>query len=463
MDPTKLSTVASWAEGALAAGDPEREIVSFCTDSRRLRPGDLFVALQGENFDGHHFIRKAAELGAVGVLATDVPAGIRADFAVIKVNDTLAALQSIAAHYRRSLPLKVVAITGSNGKTSTKDLTAAVLGERYRVCKTQGNFNNHIGLPLTMLSASLADDFGVFEIGMNHPGEVAPLADLAKPDGAIITNIGVAHIEYMKTREAIAHEKGMLAEAVEPEGVVILSADDDFAIQVADRARARVVMAGIDVGQVRATRLEPTLTGHRFTLETSERTVDAELFIPGEHMIRNAVLAVAIGLQFGLSLQDCAEGLKKVQLTHGRLQIKNVGGIRIIDDSYNANPDSMVAALKTLAKMPTDGRRIAILGWMGELGDAASEGHARVGRAAGENAIDCVATVGIQAEDIAASARKTGVAEVLEFCTTEEAGGWLQDFVREGDTVLIKGSRAARMEETLAKIEGEEAREVSRL
>ncbi len=461
MDSTKLSTVAKWAEGALSSGDPDREIVSICTDSRRLRPGDLFVALQGENFDGHTFIEKAMELGAAGVIATNVPQGLRANFTVIKVADTLAALQSIAAQYRRSLPLKVVAITGSNGKTSTKDLTAAVLGEQYRVCKTQGNFNNHIGLPLTMLSASSADDFGVFEIGMNHPGEVAPLATLAKPDGAIITNIGVAHIEFMKTREAIAREKGMLAEVVEAEGVVILSADDDFAVQIADRARAHVVTAGIDAGQLRATHIKPTLTGNRFTLETPEQAIEAELFIPGEHMIRNAVLAVAIGLQFGLSLQHCAAGLKKVQLTDGRLQIKNVGGIRIIDDSYNANPDSMVAALETLAKMPTNGRRIAVLGWMGELGEAAAEGHTRVGRAVGEKSIDCVATVGIEAENIAAGARRTGVAEVLEFCTTEEAGDWLRDFARNGDTVLIKGSRAAKMEETLAKLET--AREISRL
>jgi UDP-N-acetylmuramoyl-tripeptide--D-alanyl-D-alanine ligase len=170
-------------------------------------------------------------------------------------------------------------------------------------------------------------------------------------------------------------------------------------------------------------------------------------------MIRNAVLAVAIGLQFGLSLEHCAAGLKKVQLTRGRLEIKTLGGIRIIDDSYNANPDSMVAALETLAKMPTGGRRIAVLGRMCELGETAAEGHKQVGRAAGEKAIDCVATVGVETEDIAAGARQTGVTEVLEFSTTAEAGEWLRDFAQRGDTVLIKGSRAARMEETLAKLE----------
>jgi UDP-N-acetylmuramoyl-tripeptide--D-alanyl-D-alanine ligase len=214
MNPTNIATLARWADAQLLSGDPAATVASVCTDSRALKPGDLFVALRGENFDGHRFLADATKLGAAGCVAEEAPSDLPPGFAVLQVRDTLTALQQIATNYRRSLSLKVVAITGSNGKTSTKDLTAAVLSQRFRVTKTAGNFNNHIGLPLTMLRAGAEDEIGVFEIGMNHPGEIAPLAALAVPDVAIITNIGVAHIEFMGSREAIAQEKGMLAEAL---------------------------------------------------------------------------------------------------------------------------------------------------------------------------------------------------------------------------------------------------------
>lgn len=444
MDPVALGTIAKWAGGALRGGDSARVVTNLCTDSRKLQPGDLFLALRGEKFDAHTFVGRAAEQGAAGVVGEEAPENLPADFGVILVADTLAALQQIAAHYRATLPLKVVAITGSNGKTSTKDFTAAVLSERFRVIKTEGNFNNHIGLPLTMLSAKSSDQIGVFEIGMNHPGEVAPLAKLARPDAGVITNIGVAHIEFMKTREAIALEKGMLAEEIGVAGHVVLAGDDDYSASIAQRTKAQVVFAGIDNGQVRASDIRTENDGSHFTLRASGQSAPARLAVPGRHMIRNALLAVAVGSIFGLSLEECAAGLAKVQLTKGRLEQKFIRGIRVLDDSYNANPDSMLAALRTLAEMP--GRRIAVLGQMNELGGESERGHREVGEAAAREKIDCVITVGAIAAKIAETAARHGVKQTFEAVSTGEAAARLREMAREGDTVLIKGSRSARLE-----------------
>ncbi len=448
MDATTLKTLATWGGGHLLAGDPKSTATTICTDTRKLKPGDLFLALRGDKFDGHTFVKAVAEDGAIGAIVDNAAAGFPENFAIIKVPDTLTALQQIAANYRQSLQLKVVAITGSNGKTSTKDFTAAVLAERFRVVKTQGNFNNHIGLPLTMLRASATDQIGVFEIGMNHPGEIAPLARLARPDVAIITNVGVAHIEFMKTRDAIAQEKGMLAESVGSEGHVVLPAEDDYTAAISARSRGKVMLAGLDSGEVRATDIRVSSDGaSSFTLTLGKERCHASLTVPGAHMIRNALLAVAAGAIFGVPLAECADGLRKVQLTQGRLEQKLIRGIRVLDDTYNANPDSMMAAIRTLAHLPVEGRRIAVLGQMNELGASSEWGHRRVGETAGQEHIDFVLTVGEKASLIAASAHAAGVSEVFEVATTHDATRVLRDVAQPGDAVLVKGSRSARMEE----------------
>src|SRR5450759_577700 len=227
MDPLSLRKIAEFAQGSLSAGDAGLTVSKVSTDSRTLQPGDLFVPLRGENFDGRKFIEQASERGAVGAMVEEAWKGaVPKTFALIRVPDTLAGYQTLAANYRRSLRLKVIVITGSNGKTSTKDFVAATLSHGFRVTKTEGNFNNHVGLPQTMLAASSSDEIAVWEIGMNHPGEIAALSKLAAPDAAIITNVGLAHIEFMGSREAVAAEKGALAEAVGADGTVILNADD---------------------------------------------------------------------------------------------------------------------------------------------------------------------------------------------------------------------------------------------
>ncbi len=446
MDPTALDNIVRWSGGHLLDGDPAFSIDTICTDSRALKAANLFLALRGDKFDGHTFVAEAARRGAIGAVVEESLEGLPPGFAQIRVPNTLDALQQISARYRRQLPLQVVAITGSNGKTSTKDFTAAVLGENFRVTKTEGNFNNHIGLPLTMLHARSSDQIGVFEIGMNHPGEIAPLAALAAPDVAIITNIGVAHIEYMGSREAIAQEKGALAEALQPSGVVILNADDDFSKAIAARTKADAIFCGLEQGDVRATDLRQDFSGMKFRLCADDRGVDAEIPVPGVHMVRNALLAVAVGRFFGMSLEECAEGLRKLRLTHGRLEQKIIGSIHVLDDTYNANPDSMCAALQTLAAMPCEGRRIAVLGRMGELGAESEPGHRRVGKIAAELGIDCVIDVGAAPSFIAEEATRGGVARVLRPASATEAVLALREVAKPGDIVLVKGSRSAKME-----------------
>jgi UDP-N-acetylmuramoyl-tripeptide--D-alanyl-D-alanine ligase len=446
MDSVTFEKIAQWSEGRLAVGDPRGTVTTVCTDTRALKAGDLFVALRGEKFDAHTFLAEAAKRGAAGALVEEWPAELPAGFAVVQVKDSLVGLQRLAANYRRTLPIQVIGLTGSNGKTSTKDLTAAVFGENFQVTKTEGNLNNHIGLPLTLLRARSSDQIGVFEMGMNHPGEIAPLAALAAPEAAIITNIGMAHIEYMGSRDAIALEKGMLAEALPPSGTLILSAHDDFSAAIAARTTADVVLAGVGKGEVFASDLRPHQSGTKFILHADGRSAAAELSVPGEHMVRNAVLAVAAGRAFGLSLEECAAGLTKLQLSKGRLEQKVVRGIQIIDDTYNANPDSVAAALRTLASMPAAGRRIAVLGRMGELGAESERGHRLVGEVAAEAHLDGVIGVGDETQFITEAAWRGGVEKVLRVENTDEATKVLRSYARPGDLVLIKGSRSAKME-----------------
>ncbi|MEI9893881.1 MAG: UDP-N-acetylmuramoyl-tripeptide--D-alanyl-D-alanine ligase [Chthoniobacter sp.] len=446
MDPTPFEKIALWAGGRLATGDPQGTASTVCTDSRSLKAGDLFVALRGDKFDGHTFVAEASKRGAAGAIVEEFPAELPTGFAVVLVKDTLQALQRLGAEYRRSLDLQVIGLTGSNGKTSTKDLTAAVLGENFQVTKTEGNLNNHIGVPLTLLRARSSDQMGVFEMGMNHSGEIAPLAAMAAPEVGIITNIGMAHIEYLGSSEAIAHEKGMLAEALPPSGTLILNADDPFSASIAARTRADVVLAGIDKGEVFASNLRVSPAGTKFTINAEGRSTEAELAVPGKHMVSNAMLAVAAGRVFGLSLEECAAGLTKLRLTKGRLELKVSRGIQVIDDTYNANPDSVAAALRTLASMPAVGRRIAVLGRMGELGGEAERGHRMVGEVAAQVHLDIVIGVGAEAKWITEAAWRGGVEKVVHVESTEEATKVLRDLAKAGDLVLIKGSRSARME-----------------
>src|SRR5438270_8227888 len=455
MDRHSRPKIGEVAEAEMTRGAAERMIERISTDSRTIKPGELFVALHGENFDAHNFLEHVAKSGAAGaIVAEQVSAKLPLQFAILRSNDTLAAYQNLAANYRKTLPLKVLCITGSNGKTSTKDFAAAILGRAYRVTKTEGNFNNHVGLPRTILQANREDQFAVWEIGMNHPGEIAALARIASPDAALITNIGIAHIEFMGSREAIAQEKGALAEAASASGFVILNADDPFSASMAKRVRARVILAGIESGAIHAEDVQQTSAGSEFTIIEGAHRCRAQLPVPGSHMVQNAMLAVAAGRAFGVSLEDCAAGLAGAPLTKARLQIREINGVQFLDDSYNANPDSMKAALRTLMELESDGKRVAVLGKMLELGAESERGHREVGETAATLGIDHL--IAIADDAIARAARHAGLASASVASSATQAAEMLSDIVSAGDLVLVKGSRSARTElviEEFAKLQ----------
>lgn len=451
MDPTPLQTIAELCGGRLS-GDGGTPIARISKDTRSIRPGDLYLALQGENFDGNDFVADAFARGAAAAIVDRDPAAaaLPAGAPIIRVGDSLAALQTLASAWRDRLTLRVVAITGSSGKTSTKEFTAAVLGRRLQVTRTEGNLNNHVGLPLTILSASQSDQAAVWEIGMNHPGEIAPLARIARPDAAILTNIGVAHIEFFGHRDGIANEKADLARAVHADGAIILPAEDDYAGYLRETASdRRVLSCGLRDGDIRADGISLDASGASFTIHAFGETAAARIPVTGEHMVRNALLAVAAGLNFGLSLDECVEGLTTARLTGGRLEQKSIRGIRFLDDTYNANPDSVDAALKTLAAIPAGGRRIAVLGRMGELGAHADAGYRRVGSAAATT-VDALVAVGPETAPLCEAARAAGLSHIFAPADTREAAAILHDLVHEGDLVLVKGSRAARMENVIS-------------
>ncbi|CAN5741451.1 UDP-N-acetylmuramoyl-tripeptide--D-alanyl-D-alanine ligase [soil metagenome] len=458
MNPFSLKTITEFCDGRLVAGDPAMVCSSVNTDSRKIQPGELFFALVGENFDAHDFIPQVALAGAAAIVVNRVPENVASlPCAVIAVEDTLLALQTLARRHRELTQPLVVGITGSNGKTSTKDFLAAIMRQKFQVGATLGNLNNHIGLPITMLRMKEGDNCGIFEMGMNHAGEIEVLASIAQPDAAIITNIGVAHIEYLGTRENIALEKGMLVEAVPANGLVVLNANDDFSASLATRSKGKTLLAGVSRGDVSATIRESSVQGSTFTLDFSgANQVEVSLPIPGEHMVGNATLAAACAWHYGVSPEKIADVLSKVEITKGRLQVKHLHGVTFLDDSYNANPDSVRAGLKTLAEMPVSGRRIAVLGRMGELGAHAESGHREVGEFAARMGLDAVFTVGEEASIISeVASRASQKTEAKHFRSHADCSDYLMGWLKKDDAVLLKGSRSSGMEKILTPFEKE--------
>lgn len=449
MEALSLSTLADMSRASLLAGNPDALARRICKDSRSVLPGDLYVAIRGERFDGNQYLQEAAAKGAVAALCDGESAvGLPPGFGILATPDSLSSLSLLASAWRSRLGLRAVVITGSSGKTSTKDFCNAVLGSRFKTTATEGNLNNHIGLPLSILSANLDDQVAVWEIGMNHRGEISPLAGMAKPDIGIITGIGTTHIEYLGSREEIAREKGDLLERLPASGHAILPAHDDFISELRSRTAASVLEVGFDAGNLRAVQIVPELTGSRFVMEGDYGRAEAFLPVPGKHMVANALLAVAAGVISGISLTDCAAALESVRLTGGRLSQLERRGVTIFDDTYNANPESMIAALETLASLPSKGRRIAVLGLMGELGNHAAAGYERVGKKAAVF-LDTLICVGNEAAAMAKAACVAGLADVRIVSDQVEAATILSSIAQEGDLVLLKASRSARMEEVL--------------
>ncbi len=341
----------------------------------------------------------------------------------------------------------MVAVTGSNGKTSVKDFTAAVLGRCHRVSATRGNFNNHIGLPLTVLATRPTDTAAVWEMGMNHAGEIAPLCEIARPEFGIITNVGSAHIEFLGSRRGIAAEKGELARALPEHGALIVPADCDFIDDFRTVSRARVVATGGAGSAVRAENIRPGAAGLCFDLLLEgEAPQGVGLRAPGAHMVANALLAAAAGRELGVPAGEIAAGLSAAELGAGRLRRMMRAGVVIFDDTYNANPESMAAAISTLAdaELENGGRRFIVLGRMGELGAHAAAAHRRTGELAAAAGLRLIA-VGEGAEGLA-----EGAGGAPHFPEDAAAAAWLRAELRPGDAVLFKGSRAAAVEGVLS-------------
>ncbi len=451
MKPLSITEIVSASGGELVGHDAGELLTAVSTDSRNLPAGCLFIALRGDSFDGHEFVADAVAKGAGCLMLDTLPeGGTELGVPVVLVKDTLYGLQRLAKWYRQQLDIRVVGITGSNGKTSTKDFAASVLSQKFHVNATRGNLNNHIGLPLSVLSTEEKDQVGVWEMGMNHAGEIAPLCEIAAPDLGIITNIGSAHIEFLGSRKGIAEEKGALARALPEQGTLILPASCDFVDYLIDRTRAKVMIAGNGRGAVRAEDLKITDTGSSFNLcIDGHDDVPVQISVSGKHMVNNALLAAAAGYALGMNAEQIGAGLNAARLTSGRLRRYVSHGVTVIDDTYNANPDSVEAAIETLADLPVNkgARRVCVLGMMAELGMHADAEHLRIGKlAAGKNLQ--VVSVGAAAAKIFQGAKEIDDT-ARHFDDAVAAAVWLKDYCRAGDNVLFKGSRMAGMEDVM--------------
>lgn len=424
------------------------------TDSRAITPGALFVALSGEHFDGHAFVAQAEAAGAAAAL---VSRWSDAAMPQLKVADTLQGLQQLASFWRRRFTLPVVAVTGSNGKTTTKQLLAAVLAARGPVLATQGNLNNHIGVPLSLLRLDDTSRTAVIEMGANHAGEIALLAQIAAPDIGVVTQAGDAHLEGFGSREGVARAKGELFAALGPRGVAVINADDVYAPlwrQLAGPA-ATLSFGMCDAADVQALDVQQQdLGGTRFTLRTPQGPAEVVLPLPGQHNVMNALAAAACGLALGLEAETIAQGLQRVQPPPGRLSWTTTPqGARVLDDTYNANPGSLRAALELLAQ--ARGRHWLALGDMAELGRDAAQLHREAGLAARALGVERLFASGALATEAAQAFGSGGEA----YADADALIAALRPQLDNNITLLVKGSRAARMERVVAALTGAAAGE----
>jgi UDP-N-acetylmuramoyl-tripeptide--D-alanyl-D-alanine ligase len=450
MEPRPLHYIAAAVSGELRHGSPGRTVARVCTDSRLAQPGDLFFALAGPRFDAHAFLPDVARRGVGAVVAGRDK--LPADFCqcpVIAVGDTRRALGQLGARYRRDFDLPVIAVGGSNGKTTTKELIASVLRQQKAVLCSEASYNNEIGVPLTLLRLEHSHQAAVLEAGSNHPGELAPLLQMIAPTRGVVTNIGREHLEFFVGLAGVAREEGAMAEALSTTGTLLLNGDDTWSPSIAARACARVIRVGLNEGNdYRAEDIRGGDDGSVFCARCRRAELEGPYRIQllGRHQVVNALFALAAGAELGLDRASIERGLAACAPPKRRLQLWQTRGVRVLDDTYNANADSMLAALETLRAFPCRGRRVAVLGDMTELGESSGPAHAEVGRRAAEIGLDQLFAVGTRAAEMAAAARRGGLGRVAEFAGVEEAAQAVNQFVRPGDAVLVKASRAMRLE-----------------
>jgi UDP-N-acetylmuramoyl-tripeptide--D-alanyl-D-alanine ligase len=442
-------------QGALVGGRLDAPVTGVSIDSRTCHSGDAFFAIRGAHQDGHAFVAHARMRGAACAVTTRIPAGLGAetDFPVVLVDDTTAALQRLGAAHRRRFNIPVIAITGSNGKTTTKELVATVLSARRRVLKPTGSYNNQWGVPLTLLALAPEHEAAVLELGMNAFGEIAALAQLCQPTIGVVTTIAPAHLEGVGSLEGVQKAKGELVEAIPPEGVVVLNADDPLVLALAARARGPVMTYGqADRADVRLGDVALADGGLAFRLVAGRATADVRLPLAGRHNAWHAAAAATVGLALGVPLDEAAAALALAAPVKGRLVWREAGGFRILDDTYNANPPSVRAALDALREAPGGGRRWVIFGDMLELGTLTEAAHREVGAWIAGLPVAGLAAVGSAVRLTVETARAGGCPEVASFASPEGAAAHILARVARGDRVLVKGSRGMRMERAVAAL-----------
>jgi UDP-N-acetylmuramoyl-tripeptide--D-alanyl-D-alanine ligase len=466
-----LKFIAEACAAEIQNGPADTVIKNVCTDSRTAKLGDLFFAIKGEKFDGHDFVNAVAAKGVAAVVvekkqegrvtpcAPSAGRGLPAlPCAVLAVDDVRVALGKLAAAYRRDFSPPVIAVGGSNGKTTVKELLASVLRQRFSTLWSEASFNNDIGVPLTLLRLEKTHQAAVLEVGTNHPGELAPLVKMVQPKFGIITSIGREHLEFFGNLAGVAQEEGWLAELLPADGKLFLNGASEWTEEIAARTKAKIVRVGFgERNDWRANKIRLDKNGGTFqvTAPKPEFCGEYRVNLLGRHQVTNALFAIGLGEELGLGRAEIQRGLAECQPPKMRMQFWEANGVRVLDDCYNANADSMIAALETLCDLPLQGRRVAVLGDMAELGAHSEPAHAEVGRRAAELKIGQLFTVGKNSAATAQAARAAGLTRVIEFADVEAAVRAVKNFLKPGDVVLLKASRSSRLERIAETLKAE--------
>lgn len=446
MKSLSVEQVLEATGGTLVSGNPAQNFSGISTDSRNVAYGALFIPFVGETFDAHDFIDSALKSGAGGVLISK-ELTLDTESAVIRVADTKKAYGDIARYYKSKLALKTVAITGSVGKTTTKDMIACVLATQFSLTATEKNYNNEIGVPKTLLNLKPEDTVAVVEMGMNHFGEIRYLASIARPDAAVITNIGMSHIENLGSQEGILKAKLEVLDYLSADGVLFVNGDDALLSTVT--AERKIVRFGLDESKcdIYATNICPGSEDISFDAVYKHKKTRVHLNVPGEHNIYNALAAIAVGEYFGLTLAQAAAGVEKFIPSDKRMNIIRTDKIIVLNDCYNASPASIEAAVRVLCGLES-ARKVAILGDMKELGDFAPAAHGKVGKKVAGLGVNCVIAIGDNAKFVCKGAKEGGIAEENIHCfkTRQQAIDALPQLILPGDAILVKASRAMQLE-----------------
>ena len=441
----------------------EKELSGFSIDTRTISPGDMFVAIHGERFDGNTYVAEAVRKGAIGAIVSDAALPADAGLAgtpLVVVPDTIAALQTLANRVRRDSGAAVVAVTGSAGKSTTKEITAEFLAARYTVFRNKGNLNNHIGLPLSLLELRTKPDIGVLELGMNHFGEISALVKIAEPEVRVWTNVGPAHLEFFGTVEAIAEAKAEILEGADKDSLLVANADDDLVMQHAPKFGGRVRTFGVErPADVRALAVRDLgIDGTAALIRTPIGEAEIRTPLPGTANLSNVLAAAAVAIRFDVPLSDVVERAAQLKPVARRGEVVRAGGVTIVDDSYNSNPKALTRALAMLAGETRFARRIAVVGEMLELGPAAPALHRAAGEQAARSGIsELVAVGGNNAKAVADGAIAAGMppSQVHFVGNSRDAADLARTLVRPGDLVLVKGSRGIRTEVVVERIKAE--------